>query len=91
MKILSHRMLRTKSSTERSRCTDLHALEQFRTQGFLLIEFAAVQRCARKSTEFASGSKIFGENRGRTENSLIAQELRTEGSAEDSRCTCMCR
>ena len=30
------------------------SLEQFRTQGFLRIESTAVQRCARKSTEFAS-------------------------------------
>ena len=33
------------------------SLEQFRTQGFLPIESTAVQRCARKSTEFASGLK----------------------------------
>ena len=36
-----------------------------RTKGFLRIESTAVQRCARKSTEFASGSKIVDENRGR--------------------------
>ena len=30
---------------------------------FLRIEFTAGQRCARKSTEFASGSKIVDENR----------------------------
>ena len=48
-------------------------LEQFRTQGFLRIESTAVQRCARKSTEFASGSKIVDENRGEMENSSITQ------------------
>ena len=34
-----------------------------RTKGFLPIESTAVQRCARKSTEFASTSKIVDENR----------------------------
>ena len=34
--------------------------EQFRTQGFLRIESTAVRRGARKSTGFASGSKIVG-------------------------------
>ena len=29
------------------------------------VESTAVQRCARKSTEFASGSNIVGESRGR--------------------------
>ena len=43
----------------------LRSLEQFRTQGFLRIESTAVQRCARKSTEFASGSNIVDESRGR--------------------------
>ena len=43
----------------------LRSLEQFRTQGFLRIESTAVKRCARKSTEFASGSNIVGESRGR--------------------------
>ena len=47
------------------------SLEQFRTQGFLCIASTAVQRCARKSTEFASGSKIVGENREEMENSLV--------------------
>ena len=41
-------------------------LEQFRTQG---VESTAGQRCARKITEFASGSKIVGENRGEMKNS----------------------
>ena len=49
-----------------SRC-----LEQFQTQGFLRIESTAVQRCARKRTEFASGSKITDENRGDMENFLV--------------------
>ena len=33
------------------------SLEQFHTQGFLPMGSTAVQRCARKSTEFASGQK----------------------------------
>ena len=33
----------------------LRSFEQFRTQGFLRIESTAVQRYARKSTEFATG------------------------------------
>ena len=52
-----------------------------RTKGFLRIESTARQRCARKSTEFASGSKIVDENRGDMEI------LRIEGSAEHSRYT----
>ena len=52
----------------------LRSLEQFRTQGFLRIESTAVQRCARKSTKFASGSNIVGENRRETENSLVTQD-----------------
>ena len=56
------------------------------------MESTAVQRCARKSTEFASGSKIVDENRGDMENSLVSHRiLRIEGSAEDSRCTCVDR
>ena len=47
------------------------SLEQFRTQG---LESTAGQRCARKSTEFASGSKTVGENRGEVENSLVTQD-----------------
>ena len=54
-------------------------LEQFRTQGFLRIESTAVQRCARKSTEFASGSKIVDENRGDMENSLVTQDSTHRG------------
>ena len=41
---------------------------------FLRIESIAVQRCARKSTEFASGSKIVDENRRDTEGSSIVDE-----------------
>ena len=50
------------------------SLEQFRTKGFLHIESTAVQRCARKSTEFASGSNIVGESRGKMENPLVTQD-----------------
>ena len=48
-------------------------LEQFRTQGFLRIKSTAVQRCARKSTESASGSKIVDQNREEMENSSVTQ------------------
>ena len=50
-----------------------------RTKGFLPIESTAVQRCARKSTEFASTSKIVDENRGNLENSLVAQDSTHRG------------
>ena len=53
--------------------------QQFRTQGFLRIESTAVQRCPRKSTEFASGSKIVDENRGDMENSLVTQDSTHRG------------
>ena len=68
------------------------SLKQFRTQGFLRIESTAVQRCARKSVKFASGSKIVGENRGEMENSKFLKShriLRIEGSAEHCRCACV--
>ena len=55
------------------------------------MESTAVQVCARKSTESASGSKIVDENRGDMENFLVTQDLRVEGSAEHSRCTCVDR
>ena len=42
-------------------------------KSFLCIESTAVQRCARKSTEFASGSEIVGENREDVENFLVTQ------------------
>ena len=46
--------------------------------------------CARKSTEFVSGSKVVGENWGEIENSLVTQDfLRREGSTKHSRCTCV--
>ena len=41
---------------------------------FLRIESTAVQRCARKSSEFASGSKIVDENKGDMEGSSIVDE-----------------
>ena len=73
-------MLRIKGSAGHSRCTDLHALlAQLRTQGFLRIESTDVQRCARKSTEFASGSKIVGDSRGEMENSLLTQDSTHRG------------
>ena len=50
-----------------------------RTKGFLRIESTAVQRCARKSTEFASGSKIVDENRGDVENFLVIQDSTHRG------------
>ena len=43
-------------------------------KGFLRIESTDVQRCARKSTEFSSGSKIVDENRGDMENVLVTQD-----------------
>ena len=55
------------------------SLEQFRTQVFLRIESAAVQRCARKTIEFASGSRIVGDNRGEMENSLLTQDFTHRG------------
>ena len=57
-------------------------LEKFQTQRFLRIESTAVQRCARKSTEFASGSKIVDENRGEMENSSV-----TQGSTQRGFCS----
>ena len=36
-------------------------------------------RCARESTEFASGSKIVGENRGEMENSIVTQDSTHRG------------
>ena len=73
-----HEQFRTQGSAHRAavqRCVvsrtfpllyrPLRSLEQFRTQGFLHIKSTAVQRCARKSTEFATGSNIVGESRGR--------------------------
>ena len=56
------------------------SLEQLQKQGFLRIESAAVQkRCARKSTEFASGSKTVGENRGEMEKFLVTQDSTHRG------------
>ena len=52
------------------------SLGQFRTQG---LEYTAVQRCARKSTEFSSGSKIVGDNRGEMGISLVTQDSAHKG------------
>ena len=80
MKILSDRMLRIKGSAGHSRCTDLHALlNNFGTGFFLRTESTAVQRCARKSTKFPSGSKIVGENWGEMENFLVTQDSTHRG------------
>ena len=43
------------------------------------IESTAGQRCARKSTEFASGSKIVDKNRGDVENFLVTQDSTHRG------------
>ena len=45
----------------------------------LRIESTAVQRCARKSTEFASVSKIVDENRGDMETFLVTQDSMHRG------------
>ena len=50
-----------------------------RTKGFLRIESTAGQRCARKSTEFASESKIVNENRGDIDNFLVIQDSTHRG------------
>ena len=75
MKILSDRMLRIKGSAEHSRCTDLHALlNNFEHSVFFRMESTDVQRRVRKKTEFASGSKIFGENQEEMGKSLVTQD-----------------
>ena len=79
MKILSDRMLRITGSAEHSCCTDLHAFLNNFEHGFLRIESTAVQRCARKITEFLSGSKVVGKNRGKMENSLVTQDFTHRG------------
>ena len=53
--------------------------KQFQIQGFVRIESTAVQRYARKSAEFASGSKIVGENREEMENSFVTQDSTHRG------------
>ena len=45
-----------------------------RTKAFLRIESTAVQKFVRKSTEFASASKIVDENRGDMGNFLVTQD-----------------
>ena len=72
-------MLRIKGSAGHSRSTDLHAFLNNSSTRFLRMESTAVQRCARKSTEFASGSKIVDENRGDMENSLVTQDSTHRG------------
>ena len=57
---------------------NLH-LDKNRTKGFLRIESTAAQRCARESTELASGSKIVDENRGDMENFFVAQDSTHRG------------
>ena len=54
------------------RVLNLH-LERKSSKDILRVESIAVQKCARKSTEFASGSKIVDENRGNVENFLVTQ------------------
>ena len=69
-----------KGFAEHSRCADLHALlHNFGHRVFVRKESTAVQRCARKSTEFASGSKIVGETRGEMESSLVTQDSTYRG------------
>ena len=55
-----------------------------------------MQRRVRKKAEFASGSKIVGENQEEMEKSLVTQdythslgENQGEGSAEHPHCTCV--
>ena len=83
MNNFEHRVLRVDpGNTAVQRCASRtfplyrppRSLEQIRTQGFLHIDSFAVQRCARKSTEFASGSNIVGESRGEIEKSLVTQD-----------------
>ena len=51
-----------------------------RTKGFMCIESTtAGQRCARKKTEFASGSKIVDENRGDVETFLVTKDSTHRG------------
>ena len=50
-----------------------------RTKGFLRIESTAGQKCGRKSTKFASGSKIVDEKRGDVENFLMTQSSTHRG------------
>ena len=47
---------------------------------FLRIEYTAGQRCARKSTEFASGSKVVDENKGDMEKFLVTQDFTQHAS-----------
>ena len=55
------------------------ALNLHRTKRFLRIESTAGQRCARKSTEFTSGSNTVDENRGDVDNFLVTQDSTHRG------------
>ena len=57
---------------------NLH-IEEKSYRGFLPIESTAGQRCARKSTEFASASKIVDENRRDMENFLVTKDSTHRG------------
>ena len=46
---------------------------------FLRKGSTAVQECARRSTEFASGSKLVDENRGDVGNFLVTQDFTHRG------------
>ena len=48
-------------------------------KGFLPIKSTAGQRCARKSTEFASASKIVDENRRDMGNFLVTKDSTHRG------------
>ena len=75
MKILSDKMLRIKGSAKHSRCKDLIALlNSFEHRVFCAESTASVQGRARKSNEFASGSKIVGKNQEQMKKSLVAQD-----------------
>ena len=50
-----------------------------RIKGFLRIESTAVQRCARKSTEFTSASKIVDRNKGDVKSFLVTQNSTYRG------------
>ena len=54
----------------------LRPLQQFRTQS---LKSTAGQTRARKSTEFSSGSKIVGDNRGEMGISLVTQDATHKG------------
>ena len=57
---------------------NLH-IEEKSYRGLLPIESTAGQRCARKSTEFASASKIVDENRRDMGNFLVTKDSTHRG------------